>query len=217
MAVDVWIEIDRQQFVIGVCPLQCGDQIRKLTMLAVVTAIALILATIGYVSLLTRISYDCRRDSFDYVNVWVEAPADVQYEIYLPIPVEAPNQTWYLVDFLNVTKGNPTWSTVLTPYGVALRIVGKGNISLRAAASTSKYSYAGFSPANKTDIGPGHIYSEYLVYVNASELETGLSFYVGAGTSTPEGNPKTTVVQALEGSLETGWQEVTGHTSILVC
>ncbi|TET90603.1 MAG: hypothetical protein E3J35_05865 [Methanomassiliicoccales archaeon] len=151
------------------------------------------------------------------MNVWVKTSADIEYEMYLPIPIDAPDQTWYLVDFLNVTKGNPTWSIITTPYGIALQITGRGNVSLRAEASTSWYSYSGFSLSNKTGIGPGHLYSEYFVFANASGLEESLSFYVGTGTSTLEGNPRITVIQEQEGTLRTGWQEVWGHTSVKYC
>jgi hypothetical protein len=159
----------------------------------------------------------CHYNPVDYMNVRVETTSNLEYELYLPIPVEAPNQTWYLVDFLGVTKGNATWSTIMTPYGIALKISGRGNVSLRAAASSSKYPYAGFSPSNRTDIGPGHLYAEYFVFANASGSESAMSIYVGAGTSTPDGYPQTTVIQVQEGLLKKGWQVALGDTSVMVC
>lgn len=188
----------------------------KTIAIAILLIFAIILSTL-VAFFISRQAYQCDWNPIDYVDVWVKTSADIEYEMYLPIPIDAPDQTWYLVDFLNVTEGNPTWSVVITSYGIALRIEGKGNVSLRAAATTSKYSYAEFSLANKTGMGPAHLYSEYLVFANSSESESVLSFYVGAGTSVPEGNPKFTVIQASKGTLKAGWQEVVGITSVEYC
>lgn len=182
-----------------------------------VTLAVLIISSLSVMWWFMPRPYDCKWNPTDYLNVKVETISDIEYEVYLPIPIDSPNQTWYLVEFLNVTEGNASWSIVTTSYGLALHVVGRGSVFLRAAAGTHEYSYAGLSLANRTGFGPGHLYGEYFIYVNANGSEEDMRFYVGAGTSTPDGRPRHTVVQSLYGSHRPGWQEATGHTSEEIC
>ena len=79
------------------------------------------------------------------------------------------------------------------------------------------YSYAGFSLSKYTWAGP-ELHGPYLVFVNASGSEGDIRhIYVGSGTSTPDGRPRTTVVQTIPGEVGPGWQEIVGGTSEPVC
>lgn len=177
--------------------------------------LAIILATYGaFFAFVWFLPHDCKGNPVDYLNYKVDTTLDIDYEVFLPLPIDSPNQTWYLVDFLNLKEGNATWSVMLTSYGLALRVMGRGNASLQAIADTCNYSYSGFS----LGYGPGRFgWGEYKVHVNASGFEEAMRVYIGAGTCTIDGYARYTVIQSIWGELQAGWQEVTGITSREYC
>ena len=158
---------------------------------------------------------------WDYLTVRVNASAGVRWELYLPLPIEQNGTPWYLVSSLELVEGQANASVADTPYGSALHLAGEGNARFHVAMSARGTPYATVVPQNLTLTGGELKYEGFIpcmVYADAGGLEGNLtfSFSAGAYANAPHRNYFKTVLYALEGYLESGWQELTAGQGMAV-